>query len=64
MPCAGLVGEEEVLKLAAEAGLNEKAFAELLQSSDTANLAPSLATVCRCRKPSSAKSIAVAPSAP
>ena len=37
-----------MLKLAAEAGLNEKAFAEAFQSPDTASLASSLASVCRC----------------
>lgn len=45
--CAG-VTEGEVLKLAAEAGLNEKAFAEGLQSSDTPRLASGLAAACMC----------------
>ncbi len=50
LSCAGgLMEEEEVLKLAAEAGLNEKSFAEGLQSPDTAALASSLAAACRCK---------------
>ena len=48
MPCAGSTGEEEVSQLAAEAGLNERAFAETLQSPDTTSLANSLAAACRC----------------
>ena len=47
--CAGVMEEEEVLRMAAEAGLNEKAFTEALQSPDTAGLASSLAAACRCQ---------------
>lgn len=46
---AGVMEEEEVLRLATEVGLNEKAFAEGLQSPETASLASGLAAVCRCR---------------
>ena len=35
------------MKLASDAGLNEKAFAEALQSPDTASLASSLGAACR-----------------
>ena len=51
MACAGQMGEEEVLKLAGEAGLNEKAFAEAFQSPDTVSLASSLAAACRSHAP-------------
>ena len=35
------------MKLASDAGLNEKSFAEALRSPDTASLASSLAAACR-----------------
>ena len=38
-----------MLRLAAEAGLNEKAFAEGLRSPDTTGLASNLAAACRCK---------------
>lgn len=48
---AGAQQEAEILKLAAESGLNEKAFRETLQSSETASLASSLAAACRYSDP-------------
>ena len=48
LPYAGPHREDEVVQLAAEAGLNEKAFAEALRQTDTAELAGDLAAACRC----------------
>lgn len=48
LPYAGLQREDEVVQLAAEAGLNEKAFAEALRQKGTAELAGELAAACRC----------------
>ena len=45
---SGTLDEEQALRLAAEGGLNEKAFAEALRSPATAELASSLAAACRC----------------
>lgn len=48
LPYAGPHRKDEVAQLAAEAGLNEKAFAEALRQTDTAELAGDLAAMCRC----------------
>ncbi len=45
---AGAQQEDEVVQLAATAGLNDKAFAEALQQAGTAELAGNLAAACRC----------------
>ena len=48
MAIAGTLEEDQALRLAAEGGLNENAFAEALSSPATVDLASSLAAACRC----------------